>query len=291
MSLAAPADTPPPHQAAFDHCAALLRAADRDRFLTALFAPPACRPSLHALYAFNVEITRVREAIREPLAGEIRLQWWSDAIAGERAGEARANPIAAALLATIARHGLPIDLVTGLIAAHRFDLYNEPMGTLAEFDDYARATSATLIVLAARILGDLSSLGEVAFHAGVAHAIAGLLEALPVDTARGRLYVPIEVLDRHGVTREDLAVGQATPQLRAALGEMRRKARGHLAEAARLAADLPTALLPAVLPIALVRPVLDHMERHDPFAPGRLAQWRRQWHLWRAARRPARIFV
>jgi phytoene synthase len=181
--------------------------------------------------------------------------------------------------------------VTGLIAAHRFDLYNEPMGTLAEFDDYARATSATLIVLSARILGDVSSLSEVAFHAGVAHAIARLLEALPVDAARGQLYVPIEVLDRHGVTRKDVAVGHATPQLHAALGEMRRKARGHLAQAARLAADMPTELLPAVLPIALVRPVLDHMERHDPFAPGRLAQWRRQWRLWRAARRPARIFV
>jgi 15-cis-phytoene synthase len=290
--LAAPADTPPlPHQAAFDHCAALLRAADRDRFLTALFAPPACRPSLHALYAFNVEITRVREAIREPLAGEIRLQWWSEAIAGDRAGEARANPVAAALLATIARHGLPTDLATGLIAAHRFDLYNEPMGTLAEFDDYARATSATLIALSARILGDASSLGELAHHAGLAQAVAGLLEALPVHAARGQLYVPMEVLDRHGVTREDIAAGLATPQLHAALGEMRRKAGGHLAQAARLAANLPTELLPAVLPIALVRPILDRMERHDPFASGALAQWRRQWHLWRAARRPARIFV
>jgi phytoene synthase len=289
--LAASADPPLPHQAAFDHCAALLRAGDRDRFVAALFAPPACRPSLHALYAFNVEITRVREAIREPLAGEIRLQWWSEAIAGDRAGEARANPVAAALLATIARHGLPIDLVTGLIAAHRFDLYNEPMVTLTEFDDYARATSAALIVLSARILGDASRLGEVAYHAGLAHAIAGLLEALPVHVARGQLYVPIEVLDRHGVTREDVAAGLATPQLHAALGEMRRKARGHLAQAARLAADMPTELLPAFLPIAPVRPVLDRMERHDPFAPGGLAQWRRQWRLWRAARRPARIFA
>jgi phytoene synthase len=256
-----------------------------------LFAPPACRPSLHALYAFNVEVARVREAIREPLAGEIRLQWWNDAVAGDRAGEARANPVAAALLATIVRHGLPIDQVTGLIAAHRFDLYNEPMGTLAEFDDYARATSAALIVLSARILGDASSLGEVAYHAGLAQAIAGLLEALPVHAARGQLYVPIEVLDRHGVTREDIAAGLATQQLHAALGEMRRKARGHLAQAARLAADMPTELLPAVLPIALVRPILDRTEHHNPFVPGGLAQWRRQWRLWRAARRPARIFA
>lgn len=268
-----------------------MRAADRDRFLAALFALPACRPSLHALYAFNVEITRVREIIREPLAGEIRLQWWTDAIAGSRVDEAHANPVAAALLTTIAHHGLSTDLVTGLIAAHRFDLYNEPMGTLADFDDYARATSAALVALSARILGDTAGLGELAFHAGLAHAIAGLLEAFAIHAARGQLYVPIEVLDRHSVRREDIAAGLVTPQLRAALGEMRRKARGHLAEAGRLAADLPAALLPAFLPIAPMRPALEHMERRDPFAPGGLAQWRRQWLLWRAARRPARIFA
>ena len=67
---------------AFAHCEALVRAADRERFLTALFAPADRRNALFALYAFNIEIARVREAVREPLAGEIRLQWWSDALRG-----------------------------------------------------------------------------------------------------------------------------------------------------------------------------------------------------------------
>jgi 15-cis-phytoene synthase len=293
--LATPADTPPlPPQAAFDHCAALLRAADRDRFLAALFAPPACRPSLHVLHAFNVEITRVREVIREPLAGEIRLQWWSDIIAGDRTGEALSNPVAATLLATIGRHRLPIDLLTGLISGHRFDLYNEPMSTLADFEDYGCATSAALISLSAQILGgDASGVGKLALHAGLAHTIAGLLQAFPIHAGRGQLYVPLEVLDRCGAQREDIAAARATPELRAALGEMRHKARAHLAEAARLAAGIPGELLPALLPIALVRPVLDRMERddYDPFVSVAVPQWRRQWWLWRAARRPARIFA
>ena len=54
------------------HCEALVRAADKDRFLAALFARAEHRPALYALYAFNVEIARVRELVREPLAGEIR---------------------------------------------------------------------------------------------------------------------------------------------------------------------------------------------------------------------------
>ena len=62
----------------FDHCEALVRAADKDRYLATLFAPERCRRALFALYAFNVEVARIRELAREPMPGEIRLQWWRD---------------------------------------------------------------------------------------------------------------------------------------------------------------------------------------------------------------------
>src|SRR5258707_1356518 len=118
-------------QDAFAHCEAVLRAADKDCFLTTLFAPAEHRDALIALYAFNVEIARVREVVREPLAGEIRLQWWSDVLRGAGRGEIEANPVAAALLATIARYKLPLERFEALIAARRFDLYDDPMGALA----------------------------------------------------------------------------------------------------------------------------------------------------------------
>src|SRR5690242_2632223 len=90
----------------FAHCENLVRAGDKDRWLASLFAPADRRPPLHALYAFNLEVARVRELAREPMAGEIRLQWWREVIAGTRPGEAAAHPVAAALLETIARFGL-----------------------------------------------------------------------------------------------------------------------------------------------------------------------------------------
>jgi 15-cis-phytoene synthase len=281
-------------QDAFAHCEALVRAADKDRFIATLFAPAEHRGALHALYAFNIEIARVREIIHEPLAGEIRLQWWSDAIAGKAAGDAQANPVAAALLAAVARYRLPSAVLTALIAARRFDLYDDPMRKLADFNDYAGATSAGVIELSARILNndDVPSLGRLALDAGLGYAIAGLLQAFPVHAARGQLFLPLEVLERHGVQRQDIDATQATPGLRAALAELRLQARQHLAEAARSADGIPAAVLPALLPVALARPVLDRMERkdYDPFVPVEMTQWRRQWRLWRAARRPARIF-
>jgi phytoene synthase len=282
-------------QDAFAHCEALVRTSDKDRFLAALFAPAEHRAALHALYAFNVEIGRVREIVREPLAGEIRLQWWTDAIAGHAAGDIQSNPVAAALLATVSRYGLPAESLTGLIAAHRFDLYDEPMRTPADFNEHARATAGAVIALAARILdGDpIPGLEPLSFHAGLGYAIAGLLKAFPIHAARGQFYFPAELFKRHDAHWGDLTAKQATPPWRAALAELRSLAREHLAEAGRLAEGAPSAILPALLPVALAPPLLDRMERrdYDPFVPIELAPWRRQWRLWRAARRPARIFA
>ena len=70
---------------AYRHCEALVRAQDKDHFLTSLFAPAERRSYLFALYAFAIEIARVRTLVKEPMAGTIRLQWWLEAIAGLRA--------------------------------------------------------------------------------------------------------------------------------------------------------------------------------------------------------------
>ena len=139
-------------QQAFAHCEALVRAADRDRFLAALFAPRERRGALFALYAFNVEIARVREVVRDPVAGEIRLQWWSDVLAGDGRWEIEAHPVASALRASVARYGLPPERLQTTISARRFDLYDEPMATLADLEAYADGASSSLIALAAQIL-------------------------------------------------------------------------------------------------------------------------------------------
>jgi phytoene synthase len=274
-------------QDALAYCAELLRTADRDRYLAALFAPAAHRGGLYALYAFNVEVGRVREAAREPMPGEIRLQWWREVIAGERSGEASANPVAAALGDAIARYALPPSDLIDLIEARRFDLYDEPMATVADLEDYARRTSSAVIELAAHILGaDARSVAEAA---GIALTIAGLLRALPLHAARRQLYVPVELLQRHAVSPEAVFARQSSAGLTAALAELRTLVRRHLAQLQVHLPNLAPQALPAVLPVATVRSSLDRLERGDAFAPGEITLWRRQWLIWRAARNPARI--
>lgn len=280
---------------AFDHCEQMVRSDDKDRFLATLFAPQKYRRALHALYAFNLEVARVRELAREPMPGEIRLQWWRDALFGAGPGDAVANPVAAALREVVVRYRLPPAALSDLIDARAFDLYDDPMPSLAELETYAARTSSALIDLAARILRDGKDhgAGDLVGHAGAAYAIAGLLRAFPIHSARRQLYVPQDMMQRYGAQAEDAFAGKATTELRAALAELRLRARQHLAAAGGRLGDAPPAVMPALLPVALVRPVLDRMERrgYRPFAPPELPQWRRQWILWRAARSPSRIVV
>src|SRR5262245_24804275 len=103
----------------YRYCEQLVREADKDRFLSALFAPAERRDALFALYAFHVEIARIPRMAHEPFAAAIRLQWWRDALNGERPEEAAASPVAAALIDALAIFRVsPAPLIDDLDARH-----------------------------------------------------------------------------------------------------------------------------------------------------------------------------
>lgn len=91
----------------------LVRGADRDRFLGALFAPEPARTDLLALLAFNHELARTRTVTREPMLARIRLEWWREAVAeAAGTGKPRAQPIVESLSETVRRRRLrPHDLI------------------------------------------------------------------------------------------------------------------------------------------------------------------------------------
>ena len=267
-------------------CGALIKRDDRDRWLASLFLPPLLRPHIHALYAFSLEIARVRQRVSEPALGEMRFQYWREILAGEGGGAA--NPIAAALLDTIARFGLPRAPFVSLIDARLFDLYDAPMPSAATLEAYAKATAASLFQLAASILDPGAAVNEAAEHAGIAYAVTGLLRALPWHLAAGQVYIPRDVLALHGLEPERVRSGRDKPALLAALADMRGLARRHVREFAATHAARFGKAAPAFLPMALCEPYLREMERpgYDPLA-SRIdpPEWRRLWRLWRAARK------
>lgn len=272
----------------YRHCEALVRAADKDRYLATLFAPAEVRAPLFALYAFNVEIANVRDRAREPMPGEIRLQWWRDVLNGERAEEAAANPIAAALTETVSRHSLPVPRLLDLIEAHAFDLYDDPMPTFDALLGYLDKTSTAIFECAASISGGAT--GDLLERTGVSWGITALLRAFALHASRRQLFIPAPFLD-NGTTPEAIFAGQRTSGLNESLEVMRLIALRRFELVEREVASLPAHAMPAFLPVTLVPGYLAAMERpgYDPFrTPVEVPQWRRQWALWRAERRWSR---
>jgi phytoene synthase len=274
-------------------CRKLVREHDKDRYLAGLFVPSAKRKHLFAFYAFNYEIARIRELVHEPMPGELRLQWWRDALSGQAHGDVARHPVASALLATIEQFSLPRAQCLELIDARTFDLYDDLMPDMARLETYCDSTAGALFQLAVTLLAGraLRGVSEPLQHAGRAYAITGLLRAFALHASRGQVYFPLDLLARHDVARDDIVSGKGPAGLSSALAEMRARARGHYQEASRRMASLPREAVPAFLLLELVPLYLDRMEVADynPFkTPVEVPQWRRQWWLWRAARQLSR---
>jgi phytoene synthase len=249
----------------FETCEEAVHKADYDRFAAALFAPKNVRPHLLALYAFHYEIAKTAETVSQPLAGQIRLQWWRDAIAELRAGKTRDHPVVQALAEVLRAHDLPEVLFDQMIDAREMDFDETPFHTLASLKAYADATSGNLMRLAARILGAGDDLDRVAREAGIAYAIAGLLRAVPYHAAGRRWMLPTAALRAAGASPESVFAFQASEGLAAVFGEMSAVAHAHLEIARRIQA--PRKFLAAFLPAALVPLYLKPLARpaFNPF--------------------------
>ena len=265
-----------PESAAF--AAAQLRANDRDRYFATLLLGSKEREALTALYAFNADIASVRERAREPAAGEIRLQWWADALGGEGHGAVRANPLADALLDAIAEFGLPVPALTRMISARRFDLYQDPMPDMASFEGYAGETASALYQLGAMVLngGRPVEPGDAAGHLGVGHALIGHLRAFGYNASQGRVFLPWSVLAANGVNEGEVLSGQMSEGLAEALGQLSEIAAEHLAKADRAIGALPRNLRSVFAPIAVLRDQYRRLDLETPFQRSDdLPDWRK----------------
>lgn len=248
----------------YAYCESLVRERERDLWLACLFAPAPKRPFIHAIYAYTLETGNIREKVSQPLLGEMRLRWWHDVIDANAAAEETAPPVAAALLDAAAKFDLPRHELTALVDARTFDLYDDPVPTLAALEDYCRATAAAPLRWAAQILGAkaMGAFDDAGLALGLTRV---LLERKPA-------FIPRELsasLDPTAARRELAALAQR--RYDSARDEVRRLTAGR----------------EAVLPAAMVPLYLEQLARtgYDPdVALSEPSPLRRQWRLWRAAR-------
>lgn len=276
-------------EAARDYCRTSVRRGDRDRYLTALFAAADRRDDLLVLAAFNLEIARAREQVREPMLGLIRLQWWRETLDPIFAGgTVRKHPVAEALADTIRRHGLRREPFDRMIEARGRDMEPVPNRDMAALGAYARETSAPLFQLMANVLLGAPDAGAnersaALDDAGTGYALTGLLRALPFHAAAARIYLPRDRVEAAGLSEQDLARRDLLPARAAIVKEIATDARAFIDRARPELEKLPRAAAPLRLSCALARWHLDRLAAagYEPHAPS--VQSTPPWMIWQLA--------
>lgn len=267
---------------------AMLKVRDRALYAACLYAPESKRDAVATLHLYELETRRIRDLVSEPMPGEIRLQWWRDVLAGMREGEARANPLAAALLDVVERYSLDPVMLERLADARIFDLYDDPMPTVEDLQSYCGQTFSTVLQLAAQVLGEGSAppSGNAAGHAGCALGVAHMLGAMHRHRSRGQVFVPLDMLSATGSSRERFLANEDGEASSRVIEAFRSLGEDHLSQAMGQIGKLESALRPAFLPLAGAKTVLAASRkagRGVMTEPVSVSPIRQQWTLLRMA--------
>jgi len=244
-----------------------VRRHDKDRFTCAMFAPEPARTHLLALYAFNLELSKAREVVSEPLLGRIRLQWWRDTLDGLKSGKEPEGDVAKAFAQTIDQCGLARSAIDRLIDAREFDMEGVPPEDMAALVAYCEGTSSQLAQLALKIFAvEDPAAATAARHMGIAWALIGLARAVPFHARQGRVLLPRNLLKTAGIAPEQIRKGEA---LSSVVAQVADEGLEHLSRARELAREVDKKALPVLLPTTLADVYLKALKKcsYDPFDP------------------------
>ena len=232
------------------------RGFERDRYLAALLAPADAREDLVTLAAYLGELQRIPLLAQDVTIGEIRLQWWRDALQAAP-GVASGHPVADAVRALAARRDLSTEALLRPIEGRSRELYEDGIRDEDELLAYADETEGSAFRIAHGMIAGAapSEISEFSRNAGRALAFTRLALSLPQHLALGRLPLPAAFVGRARDPRgadEGVARGAAR-ELSALLGV---EARAYLARFRGDQARLGGGELAAFLPLCLVEPYL-----------------------------------
>ena len=249
-------------------CLNHLRKVDREIYTACLYLPKEVREAVVTLWAFDAEISRIPSLVSEPDLGEIRYQWWHDRLKlSEFDGS---GPLLEALGKVIKEHDLPTEGFSNYLDARIQDLYHDPIPDNGTLEGYLGETVSVFFQMAALCLGGErnTNLANACGHAGMAVGLARLMSQFARHRKQGRVYVPLDLLFKHGLAREDWLAADFTDRHHAAVDEWVRTIQYHLTFARKVIEQLPKNLHPVFLPLAMVPPKLAFAKRK----PGQIFQ-------------------
>jgi phytoene synthase len=240
---------------------------------------------LFAILAFNQEVAKTREVVSEPMLGQIRLQWWREAIDGIVAGTPRQHEVVNPLGDAFSAFALDRTAFDAILDAREADLEDAPFATLADLTDYARRTAGSLSAIELEILGvrDLATT-QSAEAVSLAWSLTGLLRAIPFHARQKRLMLPAEMLESNGARIGDYHELRDREAFRAVVRSIAETASGALSDARGGSGVRFNAAEPVLLQGRLASLYLDRLETagwnaFDPAvnAPMPMTSWSLWW--------------
>ena len=244
------------------YVAGVTRASGSSFFLPMMLLPRPRREAMLALYAFCRETDDVADEIEDTALSGALIKAWAAEIEALFAGRPN-HPVGRALVEPIERYGLSKDLFLDILEGFEMDRSGAMLRpTLAELERYCYCVACCVGLLSVEIFGYRSqSIPAFALNLGHAFQLTNILRDVAEDAERGRIYLPIELLAKHGlenVTPEDIVKAPGVAKVCAEIGRM---ARQRFAEAAR---NLPSSerrhMRPALLMRGVYEPYLDRIE-------------------------------
>lgn len=204
-ALAVPLPTSLELEACYRYCETLCRARHHNYPVASMFARSQLRKHIFAVFAF----ARVADDFADEQQYEGRrareLDRWEEMLHLAYRGQAE-HPVFVALADTVDKFSLPITEFTELLSGFRTDLERRRYATFEELHSYTRQSAEPVGRLLLYIAGYRApELHAYAESLSTAIAVARLIQDVPADWNRGRVYLPAEDLRHFGVTEDDIA--------------------------------------------------------------------------------------
>lgn len=227
--------------------------------------PPENRDALGRLLDVHVQVRSIVTTVSDPAVAQAKLAWWRDQIAALDQGIPADHPSLRALAPHLLAHGVRPSALSGLIESVEIDLRQNRWMDRAALVHYCRMSSGQTLRVAAMLLGIKSpAAADAAEQLGVALRLISTVRHLGRDVAQGRVYLPLDALQRHGVKAVQLQQRDVTAPIRALLQEQTEAARTALQTAQHGLAPCSAAqAAPLIALSALYGTLLREIERAD----------------------------
>jgi len=213
----------PQLRASYEECKRLNSLHGKTYYLATLLLPPAKRPHVHALYGFARYADEIVDDLSSTLSEEEKaaeLERWGKGVLTDIKTGTSKDHIGRALVDTVQRFAIPIKYFEAFLNSMTMDLTVSQYQTFEDLMEYVYGSASVIGLQMVPILGgDIAAANNCAQKLGTAFQLANFIRDVSEDLDRGRVYLPIQELQNHGVTSEMLEAKVLTPQIKSALKE------------------------------------------------------------------------